>query len=102
MLLELSTTLIYASVAVMIAAFCLYEQPLVSIVSGIFWISTAYSISSIKIYNAPSADPTPITVLQGPELIYLFGGVGVIMLLHAVYRLVYHQIEEEAEMVEDF
>ena len=99
MIIEVIVPLIYCSILMTIASFISYEQPLsngkfarryftppiLPFICGLFWLSLVYIISSVEMYLPLSASVDLVTYLPRPGILYLFGGLGIIMLLHGIY-----------------
>ena len=50
--------------------------------AAMFWFASAWGVSSIKIYKAISGQITSITYMNDSHLIYLFGFMGILMLIY--------------------
>lgn len=86
MLLEYFLMISGVAVLFTIAAFSI-DNPVLSLLAALFWMTSAFSISSLRIYKATSTEITYVTYMGDWPLITLFGGLGIILTVHAVYKL---------------
>jgi hypothetical protein len=82
--LEIVLVLILASLLFMVVAFIYSNRPFLSLITGLFWFSSAYAVSNVVMYTATGVE---VSWIYGTPLTYLFGFIGLFMWILCIYNM---------------
>jgi hypothetical protein len=98
MLLEMFQFIGMSALALTISALYFRDYAELEILAGIFWIAAGIGASDIVMYNVPSAVSAAVHYQLDAWIIYLLGGSGVYMIVHAISTMFTRNVEEEIEV----
>lgn len=100
MLMEYCILLPVLATILMIAAIYKQDSPFLSIIDGVIWIFAGFGAGQVKIYKGISTQITSITYMSDWILIYLFGFIGVLMIIYAITQYVRLGEKQLKEVIE--